>query len=127
MMENIRPIRSDEDLQWALAEVAPYFDQPPQKGSAEADRFDVLSDLIEAYESRSFPADDHDPVSFLIGFMDMTGRSQSDLAGLFGSRSRASEVLGRKRALTVAMIFRLQQEWGLPAGCLVRPYPLAVA
>lgn len=55
MMENIRPIRTDEDLAWALKEVSGYFDTPPAPGTADADRFDVLSDLIEAYESRHHP------------------------------------------------------------------------
>lgn len=126
-MDNIRPIRTEHDLEWALGEVASYFDNPPQKGSAEADRFDVLSDLIEAYESRSFPVEDREPIEFLQGFMEMTGRSQNDLAELFGSRPRASEILNRKRALTVEMIHKLSHEWGLPADCLAKPYPLVAA
>lgn len=54
-MDNIRPIRSDADLAWAIGEVSVYFDHPPVPGSPDADRFDVLSDLIEAYESRTVP------------------------------------------------------------------------
>jgi len=127
MMDNIRPIRNDDDLEWALTEIARYFEKQPEKGTAEADRFDVLSDLIEAYENRGFPADDREPIEFLQGFMELTGRGQSDLAQLFGSRSRASEILNRKRALTVEMIHKLSQEWGLPADCLAKPYPLAAA
>ncbi|EUB96150.1 transcriptional regulator, XRE family [Rhizobium sp. CF080] len=127
MMDNIRPIRNGDDLKWAIEEIAPYFDQPPAKGSADADRFDVLSDLIEAYENRDFPKEEQEPIEFLQGFMEMTGRTQSDLANLLGSRSRASEILNRKRALTVEMIFKLQQDWGVPADCLVKPYSLAVA
>ncbi|MGF9563946.1 helix-turn-helix domain-containing protein [Neorhizobium sp. JUb45] len=126
-MDNIRPIRNDDDLEWAVAEVAAYFEDPPPKGSADADRFDVLSDLIEAYENRSFPADNREPVEFLLGFMALTGRSQKDLAELLGSRSRASEILNRKRALTVEMIHKLSTEWGLPADCLAKPYSLAAA
>jgi HTH-type transcriptional regulator/antitoxin HigA len=127
MMDNIRPIRSDDDLKWAIAEINPYFDKPPEKGTPEADRFDVLADLIEAYENRNFPIDEPEPVEFLKRFMEMTGRTQGDLAELLGSRSRASEILNLKRALTVEMIFKLAHEWSLPADCLVRPYPLAVA
>ena len=126
-MDNIRPIRNDDDLEWAVAEVATYFENPPQKGSAEADRYDVLSDLIEAYENRNFPQDDREPIEFLQAFMDMTGRSQSDLAELFGSRPRASEVLNRKRALTIEMVHKLSREWGVPADCLAKPYALAAA
>jgi len=127
MMDNIRPIRSEDDLKWAIGEIAPYFDRPPAKGSADADRFDVLSDLIEAYENRSFPTQEWEPIEFLNGFMEMTGRTQTDLADLLGSRSRASEILNRRRALTVEMIFRLGRDWGVPADCLVKPYSLAVA
>ena len=126
-MDNIRPIRNEADLAWAIGEIEPYFDRPPEKGTAEADRFDVLSDLIEAYEGRSFETSDVEPIEFLHAFMEMTGRSQSDMAEILGSRSRASEILNRRRALTVEMIFRIGQAWGIPADCLVKPYPLAVA
>ncbi|PZM13627.1 helix-turn-helix domain-containing protein [Rhizobium tubonense] len=126
-MDNIRPIRTDADLAWAISEIEPYFEMPPEAGTPEADRFDVLADLIEAYESRHFPIDDLEPIVALRAFMEMTNRSQSDLAGLLGSRSRASEILNRKRALTIEMIFRLREAWGLPADVLVRPYELAVA
>ncbi|MDR7144526.1 XRE family transcriptional regulator [Rhizobium sp. BE258] len=124
---DIKPIRNDSDLAWAIDEVAPYFESPPEKGTAEADRFDVLSDLIEAYEARHFPAVELDPVEFLQAFMDMTGRTQTDLGDLLSSRSRASEILHRKRRLTVDMIFKLGEVWGLPAECLIKPYKLEVA
>lgn len=124
-MENIRPIRSDEDLAWALREVAVYFDHPPTPGTADTDRFDVLSDLIEAYENRHHPIETLEPIELLKAHMETTSRTQADLAALLGSRSRASEILNRKRALTVEMVFRLSSEWGIPAECLVAPYRLA--
>lgn len=124
-MENIRPIRNADDLAWALAEVAPYFDAPPELGTPEADRFDVLSDLIEAYEDRFFPAGPMDPVEVLKAHMETTNRTQADLGRLLGSRSRASEILLRKRALTVGMVHVLSTEWGIPADVLVTPYHLA--
>jgi HTH-type transcriptional regulator/antitoxin HigA len=126
-MNNIKPIRNAADLEWAVGEIAPYFDQPPEKGTDDADRFDVLADLIEAYENREFAVDDAEPVAFLRAFMEMTGRDQTDLASVLGSRSRASEVLNRKRALTVDMIFKLNEAWAVPSDCLIRPYALAVA
>jgi HTH-type transcriptional regulator/antitoxin HigA len=126
-MDNIRPIKTDADLAWAISEIEPYFETLPEAGTSEADRFDVLADLIEAYENRHFQIDDLEPVVMLRAFMDMTDRTQGDLAELFGSRSRASEILNRKRALTVEMIFKLKEEWGIPADVLVRPYELAVA
>lgn len=124
---DIRPIRTQADLDWALAEISPYFDNQPAPGTPEADRFDVLADLIEAYEDRHFPMPDAEPVDLLKAHMEATGRTQSDLAALFGSRPRASEVLNRKRALTVDMIHKLSGEWHIPADCLVKPYHLIAA
>lgn len=122
---DIRPIKTDADYEWALAEVTRYFEQQPEPGSTEGDRFDVLSDLIAAYEERHFPLPDADPVEALRAFLEATGRTQQDLAVLLGSAPRASEVLRRKRALTVDMIGKLSKEWGMPADVLVRPYRLA--
>ncbi|WP_210160635.1 helix-turn-helix domain-containing protein [Ancylobacter novellus] len=124
-MMDIRPIKTDADYEWALAEVTRYFEQQPEPGSMEGDRFDVLSDLIAAYEERHFPLPDADPVEALRAFLEATGRTQQDLAALLGSAPRASEVLRRKRALTVDMIGKLSKEWGIPADVLVRPYRLA--
>jgi HTH-type transcriptional regulator/antitoxin HigA len=90
-MDNIKPIKTDADLAWAISEIEPYFDALPEAGMPEADRFDVLADLIEACENRHFPIDDLEPVVMLRAFMGMTARSQGDLAELFGSRSRASK------------------------------------
>ncbi len=124
-MRNIRPIRDDADLAWAIGAVDAYFANPPVPGSAEADRFDVLADLIEADENRHHAITAPDPVDLIRAHMENSGREQSDLAFLFGSRSRASEVLRRKQALTVDMIHRLSVQWGIPAEHLVVPYPLA--
>jgi HTH-type transcriptional regulator/antitoxin HigA len=124
-MDNIRAIRNDDDLAWAIAEVSQYFDNQPDPQSTDGLRFDVLSVLIEAYEDKHYPIDAPEPVELIKAHMELTGRSQGNLATLFGSRSRASEVLNKKRALTVDMIHRLQKEWGIPADCLVEPYHLA--
>ncbi|MEH3109234.1 MAG: type II toxin-antitoxin system HigA family antitoxin [Agrobacterium cavarae] len=124
-MDNIRAIRSNDDLAWAIAEVSPYFDNPPERGTPEGERFDILAALIEAYEDTHYPIDAPEPVELIRSHMEMTGRTQSDLGALFGSRSRASEVLNKKRALTVDMIYKLHKEWGIPADCLVKPYHLA--
>lgn len=124
-MDNIRAIRNNDDLAWAIAEVSPYFDNPPERGTPEGERFDILAALIEAYEDTHYPIDAPEPVELIRSHMEMTGRTQSDLGALFGSRSRASEVLNKKRALTVDMIYKLHKEWGIPADCLVKPYHLA--
>jgi len=124
-MENIRPIRNEDDYNWALAEIERYFDDAPEPGTDDADRFDILADLIETYENRHWPIEALDPVDALACFMNDTGRSQADLARLLGSASRASEILNRKRALTVAMIHRLNSEWMIPGDVLIRPYAIA--
>ncbi|NKX40349.1 XRE family transcriptional regulator [Rhodobacteraceae bacterium R_SAG2] len=124
---DIRPIRTKEDHEWALAEITKYFDNQPEIGSLDADRFDVLADLIEAYEDRHFHIEEMEPIDLLKAHMEATGRTQADLAALLGSRPRASEVLNRKRALTVDMIHKLSSEWHIPAECLVRPYHLEAA
>lgn len=127
MIENIRAIRNDKDLTWALGQVAPYFEHPPQPGTDAADRFNVLSDLIEAYENRHHAIEAPQPIELIKAHMEMTGRTQADLASLLGSRSRASEILNLRRALTVEMIHRLDREWGIPAEALVEPYQLSAA
>ena len=122
---DIRPIKSEADHQWALAEVARYVERQPEVGSPDGDRFDVLSDLIAAYEDRPFPIPDVDPIEAIKAAMAETGKTQSDLAELLGSRPRASEALNGKRALTVDMIHKLSRAWRLPADVLVKPYHLA--
>ncbi|AWC21642.1 putative transcription regulator containing HTH domain protein [Aminobacter sp. MSH1] len=124
-MENIRPIRSDEDLQWAVAEIAQYFEHEPEPGSADAERFDVLSTLIEAYEDKHYPIEMPDPVSAIVSHMEMRGFKQRDLATVLGSASRASEIVNRKRMLNVDMIQRLHAQWKIPAEMLIQPYHLA--
>lgn len=123
-VKNIRPIRSEADLDWALREIERYFDDPPRSGSPEADRFDVLATLIEAYEDVHHPIEAPDPIETIKAHMKMTGCSQADLAELLGSRSRASEVLAKRRALTLAMINKISTAWRLPADLLVKSYAL---
>lgn len=116
---NIRPIRTEDDLTWALAEIAPYFEQPPSPGSLEADRFDVLSVLIESYESRVHAMPAADPVDLLHFAIETLGHTQAELAALLRSRSRASEVLSGKRPLTLEMIRTISEAWRIPAASLM--------
>lgn len=122
-MMDIRPIRNDDDLAWALAEVEHYFDNEPAPGTPEADRFDLLSTLIEAYEDTYHPIPDLDPVEAIRAYMELKGLSQSNLSELVG-HNRSSEILNRKRRLSVAQIAKLQESWGIPATVLVKPYHL---
>ncbi len=125
MQMEIRAIRNEVDYDWALAEIEPYFEQQPAPGSPEADRFDVLAALIKVYEDEYHPIEAPDPVETIREWMALRGLRQSDLATLFGSKSRASEVLNRKRPLTMEMVFKLSRDWGIPAEALIAPYDLA--
>ncbi|MBX3503580.1 MAG: helix-turn-helix domain-containing protein [Alphaproteobacteria bacterium] len=91
----------------------------PVRTKADSDRFDVLATLIEAYEPKRWPIDKPSPVDAILYRMEAAGYTQGDLARLLGSRSRASEVLSRKRPLTLAMIRKLSREWNIPADCLI--------
>jgi HTH-type transcriptional regulator / antitoxin HigA len=123
---DIRPIRTDEDHRSALREIEQLWDAAP--GSAEADRLDVLATLVEHYEEARHPLRPADPVETIKAHMAWTGRDQSDLAALLGSRARASEILSRKRTLTMDMVRKLSKVWGIPAEPLIEPYaPVAAA
>jgi HTH-type transcriptional regulator/antitoxin HigA len=89
MKMNVRPIKTEADYDWALKEIARYFDVQPKPGTAEGDRFDVLATLIEAYEEKRWPIDPPDPVDAIRFRMEQAGFGQADLATLLGSRSRA--------------------------------------
>lgn len=122
---DIRPIKTDEDYNWAIDEIANYFENEPGVGSPEGDRFDVLAALIEAYEDKHYPIKAPDPVEAIKAHMEMAGLTQGALAIVLGSRSRASEILRRKRPLTLDMAYRLNREWHIPAEVLIQPYHLA--
>ena len=126
MMENVRPIRTEDDYDWAIAEVTKYFENEPAVGTPDADRFVLLTDLIEAYEDRHYPIKTPDPVSLIADYLERTGKKQTALAEIIGSRSRASEIMSRRRALNVAQIHAISEAWNLPAAELVRPYHLDV-
>jgi HTH-type transcriptional regulator / antitoxin HigA len=116
----IRPIRNETDYDAALKDIEQYFDHEPVPGTPEADRFDVLATLIGAYEQERWriePPDD--AVDAITAVMEFKRLNQSDLAILLGSRSRASEILNRRRTLTMEQARRLHQEWGVPAESLI--------
>ena len=124
---DIRPIHNERDYDWALAEIEQYFDNEPAPGTPEADRFEVLADLIEAYEARHWPIEPADPIDVIRYRMELGGFQSKDLADVLGSKSRASEILNRKRAITLEMARKLHDAWGIPAEVLIRPYRLDAA
>ena len=123
-MMDIRAIHNDADYAWALREIEAYFDATPEPGSAEADRFDVLAAVIKDYEDRNVTIPDADPVDVLRFAIESMGRTQADLAAIVGSRSRASEILNRKRRLTLDMIRHINVAWHLPINTLTGAYQL---
>lgn len=124
MMKEIRPLRNEADYDAALAEIEQYFDQEPEPGTSAADRFDLLALVIGAYENEHWPIEAPDAPDALRERMDVRGLTQQDLARVLGSKSRASEVINRKRHLTLEQAWKLHHEWGIPADVLIRPYPL---
>jgi HTH-type transcriptional regulator/antitoxin HigA len=114
-IKTLLPIVSEDDYNAALAQVEEYFDHEPARGTAEAHHFDALTTLIERYEEDHWRIDPpSDPIKSIEAFMDLTGRSQTDLAELLNSRSRASELLNRRRPLTLEMIVKLIGDWDMP-------------
>ena len=115
----IRPIRTQADYEAALAEVSPLFDNEPQLGTPEGDRFDVLVTLIEAFERRHFPIDPPDAIEAIKFRMEQQGLTPADLQPMIGRMNRVYEVLNRKRPLTMAMVRRLHRQLGIPAESLI--------
>jgi len=124
MIMDIRPLRTEADYDWALTQVEPYFDTIPTPGTPQADRFDVLVDLIAAYEDRHHPIEAASPIDLIVAYMQDQGLTQSALAAIVGSPSRASEFLNRKRQLTLSAIQKINTAWKLPADLLIQPYRL---
>jgi HTH-type transcriptional regulator/antitoxin HigA len=117
----IRPIKTAEDYQAALREVSAYFESEPVPGSAEGDRFEVLITLVESYEAKHYPIGLPDAIEAIKFRMDQAGLTPKDLVPLIGRPNRVYEILNRKRPLTLAMIWKLHRELGIPAECLIQP------
>jgi HTH-type transcriptional regulator / antitoxin HigA len=125
-MMDVRPLHNEQDYDWALAEVAVYFEDQPEIGSAEGDRFEVLTTLIREYEEKNFETPPADPIDVLNFAIESMGRSQADLGNLIG-RNRASEILNRVRPLNLDMIRKISSEWKIPIELLTPSYELARA
>ncbi len=118
----LKPIRTEAEHAEALAEIERLWDAP--EGSAEADDLEVLTLLVEAYETAHFPIQAPDPIEFIEYVMDSRGLTRKDLEQYIGARGRVSDILNRTRPLSVGMIRRLSAGLGLPADILIQPYPL---
>ena len=117
----IRPIRTNDDYRAALAEVSPLFDNEPEPGTPEGDYLEVMITLIEVYEAKHFPVDLPNPVDAIRFRMEQSGLSVADLVPALGRQNRIYEVLNGKRALTLPMIWKLHEMFGIPVESLIRP------
>ena len=117
-----RPIRTKKDYQAALTEIEQLWTAPAK--SAEADRLDVLTLLVEQYERQHYPIADPDPIDFLCHVMEVRGMVRKDLEAYLGPRGRVSDIMNRTRPMTLDMIRRLADGLSLPADVLIKPYLL---
>ncbi|HSS99431.1 MAG TPA: hypothetical protein VLK33_20490 [Terriglobales bacterium] len=125
-MMDVKPLHNEQDYDWAIREVTRYFDSEPVPGTADGDRFEVMSTLIREYEDKHFATPHGDPVDVLDFAIESMGKSQAELASLIG-RNRASEILNRVRPLTLDMIRTISKEWNIPIEALTPQYDLARA
>ncbi len=121
----IKPVTTDAEHEEALAELDCLMDRNPAVGTAAADRLGVLATLVEAYEDHRWPIEPPDPIEAIVFAMEQRGYSRKDLEPLLGSRQRVSEILNKKRRLTMEMAWNLHDQIGIPATCLMKPYKLA--
>lgn len=118
----IKPIRTEDDYDEALAELETLMDAEP--GTSEEERLEVLSTLIWAYEQEHYPVDKPDPIAALEYYIESRGLTRKDMELYLGSPSRVSEVMNRRRPLSKDMIRRLEAGTGIPASILIQPYEL---
>jgi len=117
---NIKPIKTKKDYEAAMTRLETLFDA--KKGTSKGDELEVLSLLVEKYEDEHFPIDLPDPIEAIKFRMEQQGLTQTDLAEVVGQKSRASEILNRKRKLSLEMIRQLHKSWHIPTEVLVQAY-----
>ena len=117
---NIQPIKTQADYEAALKAIEELFDAGPN--TPEGDRLEVWTTLVEAYEERLYSIPAPDPVEAILYHMESRGLTRRDLEPYIGNRARVSEILNRKRPLTLRMIQRLHSELGISADVLLTPY-----
>ena len=116
----IKPIRNEIEYQKALNRLEKIF--TAKQGSKEGDELEVISILIDNYENEHFPIDSPDPIEAIKFRMDQLGIKQNDLAKIIGFKSRVSEIINKKRKLSLTMIRRLHQQLNIPTEVLIKEY-----
>ena len=118
----LRPIKTDLDYQNALKEIEKLFDAKPN--SPELDCLDILTTLVEAYEQQHYPIDAPDAISAIWYYLEARGLSERDLAASIGSQEQVSAILNKQQPLNLETIRRLNEDLGIPAEVLIKPYSL---
>ena len=119
----LKPIRNEEDYETALQEIDSLWDAV--EGTPESDTLEILVTLVEAYEKGQYELPPPDPIQAIEYFMESRGWTRKELEPYIGSRGRVSEVMNRRRPLTMTMIRKLEQATGIPAAILIQPYETA--
>ncbi|MDN7136763.1 DNA-binding protein [Pseudidiomarina sp. 1APP75-27a] len=120
---HVKPIKTIADHRAALQRIDELWDAEPN--TPEGDELDVLTTLVAAFEEAEFPIETPDPIEAIRFRMDQLGLRDIDLVEIIGYRSRVSEVMSRKRKLSISMIRRLHTKLNIPAESLIKEYPLA--
>jgi len=120
----MKPIRSEKDYRKGLQRLEVIFDAPV--GTKDGDEAEILSLLIDSYESEYYPIDAPDPIEAIKIRMEELNLRQKDLVGIIGGKSRVSEIMNRKKKLTVDMIRELERLLHISASVLVNNYSLSV-
>ncbi len=118
----MKPIKTETDYNAALKRIEMLMDAEPD--TPEGDELDILSTLVDVYEAKHMPIDPPDPIEAILFRMDQMDLKRLDLEKFVGSRSRVSEILGRKRHMSITMIRKLTRGLGISANTLIREYPL---
>ncbi|MBS1531927.1 MAG: helix-turn-helix domain-containing protein [Bacteroidetes bacterium] len=117
---DIKPIKTEQDYQDALTRLEIIFDSEPN--TAEGDELEILGMLIDNYEQVHFPIDMPDPIEAIKFRMEQLNYGNSDLAQIIGLKSRVSEILNKKRKLSIGMIRKLHDALQIPTDVLVQKY-----
>lgn len=117
---DIKPIKTVKDYEQALARLEVIFDS--KKGTNQGDELEILGMLVANYENEQFPIEFPDPIEAIKFRMEQLGYNQTDLANVVGLKSRASEILNRKRKLSLEMIRQIHDRLNIPTEVLIQPY-----
>lgn len=122
-MLDLKPIKTAADYEAALVEIESLLTAPP--GTAAANRLDLLSTLVDAYEREQFPIELPDPIAAIQFYLDSRGLDPTALVPMIGSEAQVLQVLNRQEPLSLDMIRRLHQDCQIAAEVLIQPYSLA--